>query len=89
MWPAQHEIVIFWNLLIVLLTISSTMARPKVVKSRSSSSLAQNRDPFLCDPDKLMAYRVTLGTHWSRNLFPKQYPEWRPPAQWSKLVGKF
>ena len=21
-------------------------------------------------------------------MFPKQYPQWRPPAQWSKTVGK-
>ncbi|EFX74609.1 hypothetical protein DAPPUDRAFT_56940 [Daphnia pulex] len=35
-----------------------------------------------------MVYKVTLATHWSRTLFPKQYPEWRPPAQWSKVIGR-
>ena len=40
-------------------------------------------------PDRLTVFRVTLVTHWSRDKFPKQYPEWRPPAQWSKLIGKF
>ena len=42
-----------------------------------------------CDPDKLTVYRIYLQTAWSRDHFPKQYPEWRPPAQWSKLIGKF
>lgn len=41
-----------------------------------------------CNPDKLTVYRVYLNTMWGREVFPKQYPEWRPPAQWSKLLGK-
>ena len=41
-----------------------------------------------CSADELAVYRVYLDTHWSRELFPKQYPEWRPPAGWSKLVGE-
>ena len=40
-----------------------------------------------CDPNKLTVYRINLQTAWSPKLFPKQYPEWRPPAQWSKLIG--
>lgn len=42
-----------------------------------------------CDPDKLTVYRVYLQTAWSRQVFPKQYPNWRPPAQWSKMIGKY
>ncbi|CAL8077806.1 unnamed protein product [Orchesella dallaii] len=41
-----------------------------------------------CSPDRLVVYHVIMKTHWSRELFPKQYPEFRPPAQWSKLVGR-
>ncbi|KAL7646433.1 UNVERIFIED_CONTAM: hypothetical protein RMT77_003346 [Armadillidium vulgare] len=41
-----------------------------------------------CDPNKLTVYRIYLQTAWSREIFPKQYPEWRPPAQWSKLIGR-
>ncbi|KAF2366474.1 Spondin N-terminal [Trinorchestia longiramus] len=41
-----------------------------------------------CSPDKLTVYRVYLNTMWSREVFPKQYPEWRPPAQWSQLLGR-
>jgi hypothetical protein len=41
-----------------------------------------------CDGDHLAVYTLRLETHWSRDVFPKQFPEWRPPAQWSRLVGK-
>ena len=41
-----------------------------------------------CQSSKLVVYKVTFETFWDREKFPKQYPEWRPPAQWSKLVGK-
>ena len=62
----------------------STKGAKKEAKERRSST---SNDPFVCDPDKLLVYRVTLSTHWSRTNFPKQYPEWRPPAQWSKMIG--
>ncbi|XP_037283921.2 M-spondin [Rhipicephalus microplus] len=35
----------------------------------------------------LAQYRVTLATAWTASRFPKQYPVWRPPAQWSQLLG--
>ncbi|XP_039283369.1 spondin-2 [Nilaparvata lugens] len=41
-----------------------------------------------CEPDKMTLYRVVLHTYWTRQLFPKHYPDWRPPAQWSKLIGR-
>ena len=41
-----------------------------------------------CKSTKLVAYKVTFQTFWDQDKFPKMYPEWRPPAQWSKLVGK-
>src|SRR5258705_387725 len=41
-----------------------------------------------CQADRLTVYRVIVHTYWSRERFPKHYPEWRPPAHWSKLVGK-
>ena len=83
MWPN-----VWLCMVVVLLTAAPSSARPKLIKTKSLSS-AVSKDPSQCDADKLMVYRVTLATHWSRTLFPKQYPEWRPPAQWSKLVGQF
>ena len=38
--------------------------------------------------NKLALYKVTLKTYWSRARFPRHYPEWKPPAQFGKLVGK-
>lgn len=75
-------------LVFLMLVVSFTMAKPRSGK-RSPSFSSKEKNPFHCDPDKLMVYKVTLATHWSRTLFPKQYPEWRPPAQWSKVIGKF
>ena len=63
----------FWALTVVVLFISK-------VKSDASS--------MKCQSTKLVVYQVTFKTFWDRETFPKQYPEWRPPAQWSKLIGK-
>jgi Spondin_N len=41
-----------------------------------------------CAIDKLTIYKVVVTTFWTRERFPKHYPDWRPPAQWSKTVGK-
>ncbi|XP_033341104.1 spondin-1 [Megalopta genalis] len=38
--------------------------------------------------DKLALYKVTLRTYWSRARFPRHYPEWKPPAQFGKLIGR-
>ena len=40
-----------------------------------------------CPEDSLAVYQIVLETHWSEKIFPKQYPQWRPPAQWSKTIG--
>lgn len=40
-----------------------------------------------CDPGTAALYQVTLQTHWSPDKFPRQYPAWRPPAQWSPVFG--
>lgn len=41
-----------------------------------------------CKADKLTVYKVVMSTFWTRESFPKQYPEFRPHAQWSKVVGR-
>ena len=46
------------------------------------------RSNILCEPDHLTVYRVSLTTYWNNRSFPKHFPQWRPPAQWSKLIGK-
>ena len=34
------------------------------------------------------SYILVFTGHWSPQTFPKQYPMFRPPAQWSKLIGE-
>ena len=43
---------------------------------------------FPCSPGNLAVYRLELRTFWSEDKFPKQYPQWRPSAQWSRTIGK-
>ena len=79
----------FWyNSLIVGLCMVNiiallTEARP----GKTPFTDTEEQNPKLCQPDRLTVYRVTLNTVWSPRNFPKHYPQWRPPAQWSKLVG--
>jgi hypothetical protein len=68
--------------------VMQTFAVVLVLVSCGVSCLGMVIGKEKCDPDRLAVYRIVLDTHWSRDLFPKQYPEVRPPAQWSKLVGR-
>uniref|UniRef100_A0A3Q2I9Y5 Spondin 2 n=1 Tax=Equus caballus TaxID=9796 RepID=A0A3Q2I9Y5_HORSE len=40
-----------------------------------------------CMARPLAKYSVTFTGKWSQTAFPKQYPLFRPPAQWSSLLG--
>ncbi|XP_073995956.1 spondin-2-like isoform X2 [Rhodnius prolixus] len=40
-----------------------------------------------CRSNTLAVYSLKLYTFWNQKDFPKQYPLYRPPAQWSKLFG--
>ena len=63
----------------MLLTVLKTYLVTTWVTMLSASS---------CPKDMLAVYTLSLKTEWSEQKFPKQYPQWRPPAQWSKTVGK-
>ncbi|KAM4809717.1 spondin-2 [Rhinophrynus dorsalis] len=41
----------------------------------------------LCTAEELAKYSVVFTGKWSQASFPKQYPLYRPPAQWSSLLG--
>ena len=41
----------------------------------------------VCDHSVAALYNVTIDTHWTQHNFPKQFPTWRPPAQWSSVFG--
>lgn len=70
-------------LMIVLVT--ATVHGGPTVSSQAPRDPGNNEP---CQPDKLTVYKVVLHTFWSRETFPKHYPDWRPPAQWSKVFGK-
>ncbi|XP_057380781.1 spondin-1-like [Daphnia carinata] len=69
---------------LVFVIRSTTEARPE----NSSLMDMDEHNTKSCQPDRLTVYRVTLNTFWNHKNFPKHYPQWRPPAQWSKLVGR-
>ncbi|KAG8508618.1 Spondin-2, partial [Galemys pyrenaicus] len=41
----------------------------------------------VCTARTVARYRLTFTGKWSQAAFPKQYPLFRPPAQWSSLLG--
>ncbi|XP_043912659.1 spondin-2-like [Protopterus annectens] len=43
--------------------------------------------PPLCNARSKANYSVTFFGEWNAINFPKQYPTFRPPAQWSHLFG--
>lgn len=63
---------------IIILIISAADA----VGGQSSDAAAA------CRAEPIVKYSLTLQTFWARKYFPKQYPRYRPRAQWSKLIGK-
>lgn len=68
---------------LVLLAVVVEGYKPQVVPYSGGSP----GEP--CQPEKLTVYKVVLHTFWSRDTFPKHYPDWRPAAQWSKVFGEF
>ncbi|XP_077543856.1 M-spondin isoform X1 [Haemaphysalis longicornis] len=49
--------------------------------------LAASEAPPSAGCPGLVQYRLTLATAWTASRFPRHYPKWRPPAQWSQLFG--
>ncbi|CAL1542034.1 unnamed protein product [Lymnaea stagnalis] len=46
------------------------------------------RTQATCRPNSMVRYRLTLHALWSKTVFPKMFPTYRPHAQWSTLVGR-
>lgn len=53
-----------------------------------TQSLPVPTDIPVCTASETAHYQLTFTGKWSRSAFPKQYPVYRPPAQWSNIVGK-
>ena len=37
---------------------------------------------------RMAQYGVVLKTFWTKQRFPKHYPEWSPEASWSNMIGE-
>ena len=68
--------VLVWTMLLLLLLLGPTRA----YTSGSSSSR--------CVGEEDVRYSVTFHATWNELSFPKQYPRYRPPAQWSPFFGE-
>lgn len=65
------------QLLVVLLKLCLTFAGP--LRPLNGTE---------CSAKSPASYILVFTGHWSPQAFPKQYPLFRPPAQWSKLLGE-
>ncbi|XP_053243758.1 spondin-2-like [Podarcis raffonei] len=45
------------------------------------------QEDSVCTAEELARYTIIFTGKWSQASFPKQYPLYRPPAQWSSLLG--
>lgn len=66
-----------YHLLVVMLTLGGGV-----------QSMPVPTDVPMCTASEPAHYKLTFTGKWSRSAFPKQYPVYRPPAQWSNVVGK-
>ncbi|XP_034476579.1 uncharacterized protein LOC117783322 [Drosophila innubila] len=66
-----------------------TLTTPQAPAPVPAASAATQPAPLTgCTLDRLAVYKVVLHTYWTRELFPKHYPDWRPTAQWTKTLGR-
>lgn len=66
-----------YHLIVVMLTLGQGV-----------HSLPVPTDVPMCTASETAQYRLTFSGKWTQAAFPKQYPVYRPPAQWSNLIGK-
>lgn len=66
-----------YHLLVAMLTLGGGV-----------QSMPVPTDVPMCTASEPAHYKLTFNGKWSRSAFPKQYPVYRPPAQWSNIVGK-
>lgn len=78
-----HGTWLQWSTLLLLL-----LGTRLLLVVAQCGSFTQDRQEKEDKQDKLALYKVTLRTYWSRARFPRHYPEWKPPAQFGKLIGK-
>jgi hypothetical protein len=74
------------NLQILFLILCSAAC----ISSDKLEKLSKYRELKIKSCDHSLAiYKVKFYGNWKRELFPKHFPDWRPPAQWSKTYGNY
>ncbi|XP_047208888.1 spondin-2b [Girardinichthys multiradiatus] len=54
---------------------------------RGVYSMPVPTDVPMCTASETAQYSLMFTGKWTQAAFPKQYPVYRPPAQWSNLIG--
>lgn len=54
-----------------------------------TTTLAHEDNDQECKVKGMAKFRLTIQGLWSKKRFPKHYPEYRPPAQFSKVIGEY
>ncbi|NXE14234.1 SPON2 protein, partial [Lophotis ruficrista] len=67
-----HSCKFIWTLLVTILGYASSLPVG---------------DDSICTAEELAKYSIIFTGKWSQTAFPKQYPLYRPPAQWSSMLG--
>lgn len=57
--------------------------------NRGLDAMPVPTDVPMCTASETAQYSLTFTGKWTPAAFPKQYPVYRPPAQWSNLIGKW
>uniref|UniRef100_A0A665VZ01 Spondin-2 n=1 Tax=Echeneis naucrates TaxID=173247 RepID=A0A665VZ01_ECHNA len=58
-----------------------------VTLGQGCNSMPVPTDIPMCTASETAQYSLTFTGKWTQAAFPKQYPVYRPPAQWSNLIG--
>lgn len=69
--------------------LSSIVLVSQLISPLQCMSLGNADAPDQADGcrETMVLYNLTFKTFWSEDRFEKQYPRYRPPAQWSRLEG--
>ncbi|KAM9330084.1 spondin-2 [Gastrophryne carolinensis] len=68
------------------MNLVSNVALTVLLIAAYSSCLPLGEDS-ICTAKETAKYSIIFTGKWSQASFPKQYPLYRPPAQWSSLLG--
>lgn len=72
---------------VTFIFLAVTLLVVVAVNAAAISNSTKNNDTSK-DCEGLASYRLVVETFWSKETFNKQYPIFRPSAQWSKLIGR-